>query len=551
MHRVLLIGATGAFGRRLARLLARIEGLELVLAGRRIEPLVDLRDELNILSEARLSAIAFDRNDAGRISDIAPWVVLDAAGPFQDSDYSVPLAAVKCGAHYIDLSDGRRFVAEFPAAIDAAARARGVLAVTGASSTPALSQAALATLVAGWKRIDDVIVAISPGAKAPRGLSVVQAILSYAGRPVRVFSGGRWRQSFGWSETRRIEMPGLGLRWISLCETPDLDLLPKNFPITQSALFLAGLELPIMHLGLSALSRLVRWNVTRSLQPLARPLRALAGALEWFGTDRGGMIVQASGRDDQDRASVARWSLLAEKNEGPNVPVAAAAALIVALHKGQETRTGAQACTGLLSCDAILRELSTLPIFTRIDESFFDSPVLFRRLLGRQMDSLPVSVTVVHDIAKAEVFNGNAVARSGKHPLARVLTKLIGLPASGYYPVTVTIAPDRLGETWTRQFGSAHFSSRLTDSKQLGVFEERFGPIRFAFDLKTTPRGMKWRFLRWTILGIPMPETIAPKIRAAAVDHSGQYQFRVVVAHNWLGLLFAYRGTLERSSLRD
>ena len=44
----------------------------------------------------------------------------------------------------------------------------GIVAVTGASSTPALSHAAADRLTASWRRIDAILVAISPGARAPR-----------------------------------------------------------------------------------------------------------------------------------------------------------------------------------------------------------------------------------------------------------------------------------------------------------------------------------------------------------------------------------------------
>ncbi|MBR2117176.1 MAG: saccharopine dehydrogenase NADP-binding domain-containing protein [Pseudomonadota bacterium] len=369
MRRVLLIGATGAFGSRLAAMLAKLDGIELILAARKIELLDRVKNELNSRGAiARMTTIVFDKTHPDDISSISPWAVIDAAGPFQGSDYTIPLAAINCGAHYVDLSDARAYATGFAAALDAQARANNVLAVTGASSTPALSHAALTQLVAGWRQIDDVVVAISPGAKAPRGLSVVQAILSYAGQPTRVFDNGQWQQDFGWSGVRRLVMPGLGARWVSLCDTPDLDLLPKNFPIHRSALFLAGLELAPMHLGLSALSLLVRWKLMRSLRPFARPLRVIAGLLAPFGSDRGGMLVQASGRDGQDRPTISRWSLLAEKNAGPNVPAAAAAAMIRALLSGRETRTGAQACVGLLSCEAILDELINLPISTCRDE---------------------------------------------------------------------------------------------------------------------------------------------------------------------------------------
>ncbi|MES2602442.1 MAG: saccharopine dehydrogenase NADP-binding domain-containing protein [Pseudomonadota bacterium] len=380
MRRVLLIGATGAFESRLAAMLARLDGIELVLAARTIEPLNRIKDDLNAHgATARVTTVAFDKTYPSAISSIAPWAVIDAAGPFQGSNYTIPLVAITCGAHYVDLSDARAYVAGFEDAFNALAQKYSVLAVTGASSTPALSHAVLGHLVAGWKRIDDVIVAISPGAKAPRGLSVIQAILSYVGQPMRVFNKGQWQQDFGWSGVRRLEIPGLGARWVSLCETPDLDQLPKNFPIHHSALFLAGLELAPMHLGLSVLSLLVRWKLMRSLLPFAKPLRVIAGLLAPFGSDRGGMLVQVSGRNEQDRPTISRWSLLAEKNAGPNVPAAAAAAMIRALHSGQETRTGAQACVGLLSCEAILDELVNLPISTHRDDALRDDASVRKR----------------------------------------------------------------------------------------------------------------------------------------------------------------------------
>ncbi len=381
MRRVLLIGATGAFGSRLAAMLARLDGIELILAARKIEPLDRIKDDLNAHgATACVTTLIFDKTHPSAISSIAPWAVIDAAGPFQGSHYTIPLAAINCGAHYVDLSDARAYVAGFEDALDALAQKYDVLAVTGASSTPALSHAVLEELVAGWRRIDDVIVAISPGAKAPRGLSVMQAILSYAGQPMRVFDNGQWQQDFGWSGVRRLDMPGLGARWVSLCETPDLDQLPKNFPVHRRALFLAGLELAPMHLGLSALSFLVRWKLMKSLRPFARPLRVIAGLLAPLGSDRGGMLVQVSGRNEQNRPTISRWSLLAEKNTGPNVPAAAAAAMIRALHSGRETRTGAQACVGLLSCEAILDELVNLPISTRKDEALRDDTSPEKRL---------------------------------------------------------------------------------------------------------------------------------------------------------------------------
>jgi saccharopine dehydrogenase-like NADP-dependent oxidoreductase len=187
--RIVVVGATGAFGGRLAGLLAQWD-IELVLAARRITVLEALRSRLQ--GPAALEIAAFDRDAPDSLARLRPWAVVDAAGPFQGGNFGLARATVAAGAHYVDLSDARDWVARFPAALNHEALSAGILAVTGASSTPALSHAALDELTRGWRLVQSASVAISPGARAPRGLSVVQAILSYAGRPVRVFSSGAW-----------------------------------------------------------------------------------------------------------------------------------------------------------------------------------------------------------------------------------------------------------------------------------------------------------------------------------------------------------------------
>uniref|UniRef100_UPI00333F1C2E DUF4166 domain-containing protein n=1 Tax=Castellaniella defragrans TaxID=75697 RepID=UPI00333F1C2E len=550
MKRVVLIGATGTFGSRLAAMLAGFPGIELVLAARRQGALETLRrslDEQGVV--AHVLTRQFDRSRPDELAELSPWLVIDAAGPFQDSDYGLALAAVRLGAHYVDLADGRDYVAGFVSALDGAAREADVFAVTAASSTPALSHAALKPLVEGWRQIDDVVVAISPGARAPRGLSVVEAILSYVGRPVRIFSGSTWRTMPGWSGLRVLHMPGLGKRFVSICETPDLDLLPERFPIRRDALFMAGLEVPIMHFGLVLLSLPVRWGLLSSLRPFARPLRALSDIFSLFGTDRGGMTVDAIGRDAENRPAHAQWALWAQANAGPHTPAAPAAAMVRALLDGRETRRGAVACAGMLELGDVMRELADLPIHTRTNDSLPESPILFERLLGRRWHALPASVRAVHGGGRLSA-SGCAITRIGASLPARLLRWLLGLSRSGRHEASVTLESTPDGERWTRRFGSAQFASLLTDTKRdrIGLFEERFGPLRFTFDLRATSDGVSWELRAWSVAGLPLPMRLAPRVRAGAEDTNGLYRFRVVVAHRWVGLLFAYRGTLVPAS---
>lgn len=546
-RRIVLVGATGVFGARLAALLATREDIVLVLAARGAARLQGLAIDLRRQGvRCRVEIAAFDRAHPHTLADLAPWAVVDAAGPFQRGDFALPRAAIAAGAHYVDLADARDFVAAFPAALDTEARARGVLAVTGASSTPALSNAVLDRLTAGWSAIDTVTVAITPGSRAPRGLSVMRAILSYVGRPVRLFIDGRWTTAPGWSGLSRPDIPGLGRRWAALCETPDLDILPARFAPTREARFLAGLELSVMHLGLWLLSWPVRLGLVSSLEPVARPLRALAGLFAWAGSDRGGMLAEARGTTASGQTAIARWGLVAEVGAGPHIPAAPAAAVLRGLASGRISARGAMACVALVTEAEILAELAHLSIRVGAIQAWPDEPGLLRRTLGPDFDAMPAPVRQVHAGTAAAVFQGRGRARGAMALIPRLGRAIVGLPEPGFYPnLAVTIAPNGPGEAWTRAFGARQFTSRLTSAKVPGRFEEAVGPIRFVFEPEPTATGFRWRLLAWRLGPAPLPLALAPLTRATTFADDGTYRFRVVVAHRWLGVIFAYAGRLE------
>jgi Domain of unknown function (DUF4166) len=300
-----------------------------------------------------------------------------------------------------------------------------------------------------------------------------------------------------------------------------------------------------MHLGLALLSYLVRWRMMRSLRPLARMLRMGAGLLTPFGSDRGGMIVEAEGIDPEGTPARARWALWALANSGPNTPAAPAAALTRGLLDEREARRGAYACAGLMSLDEIVSELKTLPIQCQIGEGQPQSPVLFRRLLGRRFSALPATVRAVHGADAPTTFAGRAVARSGRSLPAQLMRSVLGLPRSGGCAIEVSLIPDSLGETWTRRLGDSQFSSRLVGTPHLSMFEERFGPLRFRFELHPTKTGVIWMMIGWGLLGLPLPRAIGPRVAARADEADGRYRFRVAVCHPWLGLLFACRSDLR------
>ena len=350
--RVLVVGATGAFGERLAAGLAR-SGFALILAARGGARLAALRERL-APAGADVATLAIDQADldAARLAALKGdhpglFAIADAAGPFQGRSPSLPRAAIAAGLHCVDLADARDYVLGIRA-LDASAREAGVAILSGASSTPALSHAVLDRLTGEAEEIHSVAVAIAPGNRAPRGLSLVEAILTWAGRPVRVFRGGRWVEAPGWGRAERVEIDGLGPRRLSLCETADLDLLVERYRPTGDALFRAGLELGILHGGLTALSSLVRLGLVRSLRVLAGPLKHAADLFLPFGTDRGGMRVEAVTRDRDGTLRRSVWTLVADAGDGPQVPPLPALAALKMLASGELAFRGAAPCGGLI-----------------------------------------------------------------------------------------------------------------------------------------------------------------------------------------------------------
>lgn len=336
--RILIVGATGVFGSRLVERLAKDGGFDLVLAARNRTKLETLARDLGISAEIR--PLNRDTLCAADLEGVD--VVVDAAGPFQGSQLQVIEAALTACVHYVDLADGRSFVSEIKR-FDARAQAAGITIVSGASSIPALSHAVLDRLTADQGEIEAIKVGIFPGNRAPRGLSVVEAILSYAGKPVRVFREGRWQNVAGWGMTHRWPVHGLGRRWASVCDTPDQDLLVERYAPKRSAEFFAGVELSIMHLGLVLLCLPVRLGLIQSLRPAAPLLHRIATWLRPFGSDRGAMVVAAHGPQ-----FTARWTLDASGNRGPYVPVLPCVALL-RKWRGTSPKPGATQCVGMLN----------------------------------------------------------------------------------------------------------------------------------------------------------------------------------------------------------
>jgi hypothetical protein len=355
--KILVSGGYGNFGARICRALAAEPRIELIVAGRDGARAHAFAMELG--HGAKGLALDVGVGLAGILREQAIGLVIHTAGPFQAQGYAAAEAAAAAGAHYIDLSDGRRFVCDFPAAMEAPFRAAGRTAISGASTVPALSSAVVAHLCQDWQRIDGIDLCIAPAQSAPRGAATIAAVLSYCGELISVWDEGRWQARRGWANPTPVSFARMRPRIGALCDIPDLELFPGHFNVTKRVMFRAALEVRLSQWSFAALAaaRAAGWIPNPSC--FARPVTALSPMFDRLGSQLGGMVVRAAGVDVSGRAVRRAWHIAADDDHGPEIPCMAAILLARRLASGNDPMSpGAYTAMGLLPLAAFEPEFA-------------------------------------------------------------------------------------------------------------------------------------------------------------------------------------------------
>ncbi len=358
---VLVLGGYGFFGSRIARALANDPRVRVFVAGRDRQRAAETARALGLPAEQAVGLDAHGEDFVQRLRALGAAVVVHTAGPFQGQSYDVAEAAIAAGCHYIDLADGRAFVAGI-ARLNGSARERRVSVISGASSVPALSSAVVDRYAPRFDQLLTIRIGIASGARAP-GLATVRGIFGYLGKPFTRLEDGAWVTTHGWLDLRRQRFPApLGGRWMGSCDVPDLEVLPIRYPGVRTVTFHAGFASDLGHLAVYALAGLVRAGVLRSAAPFATALNRAARLLEPVISHRGGMFVTLEGTERRGEPLSLTWSLVAAQNHGPEIPCAAAIALVQKMAGGQALPVGAMPCVGLLSVEEYLAPLHALDV---------------------------------------------------------------------------------------------------------------------------------------------------------------------------------------------
>lgn len=356
MHNILVLGGYGFFGERICAALASDPNIRILIGGRNLSRAKISAMKQGLRADQWVAVDAHASNLAQRLTALQIDTVIHTAGPFQGQDYSTALAAISARANYIDLADGRNFVAGI-GQLDGLAREGGVLVTSGASSLPALSSAVVDRYVSRFSQLQSIRLGIGSGARAP-GLATLRGVFGYCGKQFLQLTAGDWQTTYGWLDMQCYRFPPpVGARLLGSCDVPDLVLFPRRYPGIHTVSFKAGFASVPGHLFVWAASSLVRIGILPSLTPLAAPLHTLSRWLEPFASKEGAMYVAMEGIGSDGNPLKLVWHLIAEHNHGPHIPCGASIALARKLARGDKLPSGAMPCMGLLSVEEYLSAL--------------------------------------------------------------------------------------------------------------------------------------------------------------------------------------------------
>lgn len=363
---VLVLGGYGTFGRRICRSIAADAAIEVIIAGRDGVAAEHYAEELrDVVPGSEVRALGLDM----RASDLAlklcksgARALIHTSGPFQGQDYHVARACIEAGVHYIDFADSRSFVCGI-GELNIPARRKNVLAVSGASTVPALSSAVADHYLPEFSALTTIDIGINPGNQTPRGLATVKAILSHCGKCFQRFENGVWKTVYGWQGLHRRRYPdAMGKRWLSNCDVPDLQLFPARYPGMDTVRFYAGLELGFLHLAVWCASWLARWNRVENWANHAALLKRISECFAGAGSGVGGMHVALDGLDYSGAPNRLTWHIIAGSGDGPQIPCVPSILLAKKLARDELAQRGAYPCMGFFTLKEFMNELSGLDV---------------------------------------------------------------------------------------------------------------------------------------------------------------------------------------------
>ncbi|RMQ44846.1 Saccharopine dehydrogenase-like oxidoreductase [Pseudomonas cichorii] len=371
--RVMVVGGYGNFGSIICRHLAVVPGIELVIAGRDAQKLSAKVEALRQQSGTTVqswcgNAMGADLQPALVQMDIQ-WLI-HTGGPFQGQSYAIAESCIEAGVNYCDLSDCRHFVNGI-GVLDARARQAGVAIFSGCSSVPSLSSAIIDEHRHRFTRIDSIEHGISSSAKMP-GLSTIEGVLAYAGKPINQLKAGQVHAVPGWQGLTLRKMPMMGTRLLANVDVPDMDIFAARYG-ARNLSFKAGSGLILGGVANYLLALAVRVGLLRSVADWPARLHRWGTAFERFGDGKSAMFIDVRGLDHDSRPLLLTVQLTASNDKGPEIPSCAAVALMEKINRGYQPELGARACVGEITVDEYLAAINE-PSSIHLSVQFCEEP---------------------------------------------------------------------------------------------------------------------------------------------------------------------------------
>lgn len=369
--RVMVVGGYGNFGSIVCRHLVAMPGLELVVAGRDPQRLQSKVDEL--LAQSGVTCEHWCGNALGPLlpgvlTTMNIQLVIHTGGPFQGQPYTVAASCIEAGVNYCDLSDCRTFVNGI-GVLEARAVQAGVAILSGCSSVPTLSSAIIDEQRPRFARIDSIEHGISSSAKMP-GVSTVEGVLAYAGKPIRQLRNGQVHEVRGWEGLTLRAMPHLGTRLLSNVDVPDIDIFASRYG-ARTLSFKAGAGLKLGGIANYLLALAMRAGLVRDHAPWAARLHRLGRRFERFGDGKSAMYIDVQGIGHDGAPLALSVQLTARNDKGPEIPSCAAVALACKMAQGYVPAPGARPCVGEISVDEYMAAIND-PLNLSVSVRFCD-----------------------------------------------------------------------------------------------------------------------------------------------------------------------------------
>lgn len=182
------------------------------------------------------------------------------------------------------------------------------------------------------------------------------------------------------------------------------------------------------------------------------------------------------------------------------------------------------------------------------------TPPLYARVLGASWHQLAEPLRCLHTARAIVGAHGDVRIECGRHPVARVVARMLRLPQpSAAADTRLVITARDESEHWARTF-----SARRLDTLQYACQDglaERFGVLEFRFRLHVSDRSLLYvqseaAFL-FRSVRLPIPASWAPRVEARE-DPAGTRQLRVDVrvVLPVAGPLISYAGIVELDETR-